>query len=95
MLVIIEHCLVNYAVVLHYTQQLMLLRATTPKPRSIILPQQATLPKRMGATPASLPSTTPARLSSTTLLPVTTTRYLSINLVLKNLFKLFDASCLM
>jgi hypothetical protein len=91
----IEHCLVNYAVVLHYTQQLMLLRATKPKPRSIILPR-ATLPKRTGATPTSLPSTTQLRmlpqpttprLPSTTLLPATTPRYLSINLVLKNLFQ--------
>jgi hypothetical protein len=99
----IEHCLVNYAVVLHYTQQLMLLRATKPKPRSIILPR-ATLPKHTGATPTSRPSTTQLRmlpqsttprLPSTTLLPATTLRYLSINIVLKNLVKLFDASCLM
>ena len=91
----IEHCLVNYAVVLHYTRQLMLLRATKPKPRSIILPR-ATLPNCTGATPTSLPSTTQLRmllqpttprLPSTTLLPATTPRYLSINLVLKNLFQ--------
>jgi hypothetical protein len=31
MLDFIEYCLVNYAVVLHYTQQLMLLWATKPK----------------------------------------------------------------
>ncbi len=99
----IERCLVNYAVVLHYTLQQMLFQATKPKPRSIILPR-ATLPKRTGATPTSLPSTTQLRmlpqpntprLPNTTLLPATTPRYLSINLVLKNLVKLFDANCLM
>jgi hypothetical protein len=92
----IEYCLVNYAVVLHYTLQQMLFQATKPKPRSIILPR-ATLPaKHTGATPTSLPSTTQLRmllqpttprLPSTTLLPATTPRYLSINLVLKNLFQ--------